>query len=266
MTYRHVMQTLVLGVGILATAVHATAQSTSAAPPATVQEQPPRRFPPPGWPSPVEDRRPYTLLLADVVDFTSGGDLHWDSNGWHGGDYNRIWFKSEGEQSLQRAERNLDVQVLYGRFVKKFYDAQIGGGVQTATYEGRNVTRGELVLGLEGFVPFKSDFESLLFVSTDGDVRGRVTFERDLLLGQRLIMQPRIESNIAAQAVEEFGVGRGLNNLELKLRVRYEFRREFAPYVGVSFWRQFFGTADLTRARGSDPSSLRLLFGLRAWR
>lgn len=264
MTYQHVMRTLVLGVAILGTAVHANPQAQPRPPPQKNSHRGVSRRR--DGPALSRIDGPTRSCSPMVIDFTSGGDLHWDSNGWHGGDYNRIWFKSEGEQSLQRTERNLDVQVLYGRFVKKFYDVQIGGGVQTATYEGRNVTRGELVLGLEGFVPFKSDFESLLFVSTDGDVRGRVTFERDLLLGQRLIMQPRIESNIAAQAVEESGVGRGLNNLELKLRVRYEFRREFAPYVGVSFWRQFFGTADLTRARGSDPSSLRLLFGLRVWR
>lgn len=243
----------------------ASAQSAPAQAPAA-PPQVPQRFPPPGWPSPVEDTRLYTFMLADLVDFTTGSNLHWDANGWHGGDYNRLWFKSEGEQNLRKADRNLDVQVLYGRFVKKYYDAQIGGGVQTATYQGGNVTRAELVLGFEGFVPFKSDIETLLFVSQKGDVRGRVTFERDLLASQRLIVQPRVEGDLAIQRAEEFGVGAGLNLLEFGIRARYEVRREIAPYIGVSFSRRFFGAADLARAEGKDAGEARLVFGVRAWR
>ena len=259
---RRLIGLMLLGM-VAAVPAHAQTAPTQAA---GAPPQVPQRFPPPGWPSPVEDTRPYTFLLADVVDFTTGSNLQWDANGWHGGDYNRLWFKSEGEQDLRKADRNLDVQVLYGRFVKKYYDVQIGGGVQTATFQARNVTRPELVFGFEGFVPFKSDFESLLFVSHKGDVRGRVTFERDLLASQRLIIQPRIEGNLAVHRVEEFGVAAGLNALEFGIRARYEIRRELAPYIGVSFSRRFFGAADLARAQGNDAGEARLVFGIRAWR
>ncbi|MBY0496452.1 MAG: copper resistance protein B [Cyanobacteria bacterium] len=241
----------------------------AAAAPALAQTQTPASFPPPGWPEPVDDRMRQTFALVNVLDVIPRGDasdLSWDMEGWHGGDFNRLWFKSEGEQSFTKAERNIDVQVLYGRFVKKFYDAQFGAGVQTATFEGRNVTRAQAVVGLEGFVPYKYDLESLLFISHQGDVAGRITFTREYLMTQRLILQPRFETNVAAQRVEAFGVGTGLNNIELGLRFRYEFRRELAPYLGVSFDRQFFGTADLSRAARRDPSQVRFVFGLRAWR
>ena len=229
----------------------------------------PQRFPPNGWPMPVEDQKRHTFAVADVIDFSPRGnesDLSWDINGWHGGDFNRLWFKSEGEQSFTEADRNIDVQLLYGRFIKKFYDVQIGGGIQTATFQGRNVTRGQAVVGLEAFVPFKSDLETLLFISQDGDIAGRVTFIRDFLVTQRLVLQPRVETNIAGQRVEEFTVGSGLNNLELGVRLRYEIRREFGPYIGLSIDRRFFETADLTRAEGKDPSQVRFVFGVRAWR
>jgi copper resistance protein B len=218
---------------------------------------------------PVHDNKPHTFILGDVLDISPRGDdsdINWDLNSWHGGDFNRLWFKSEGEHSFTEADRNIDVQVLYGRFVKKFYDLQVGGGVQTATFAGRNVTRAQAVLGVEAFVPFKSDLESLLFISLDGDVSGRVTFTRDFLVTQRLSLQPRIETNVAAQRVEEFTVGSGLNNLELGLRLRYEIRRQLAPYIGVSLDQSFFGTADLMRAEGKDPTRLRFVFGVRAWR
>jgi copper resistance protein B len=265
------------------TATTATAQATSgqvASPsdaPAAVApssetsgQQPirlPDRFPPNGWPMPVNDGRPHTFALADVLDFspTGKGDVRWDFEGWRGGDYNRLWFKSEGDQSFTQAERNIDAQLLYGHFMKKYYDFQIGGGGETATYQGRNVTRGQMVVGVEGFVPYEFDLETLLFVSYKGDVSGRLTFWREYLLTQKLILQPRVETNLAGQRVEEFTVGGGLNNIELGIRVRYEIRREWGPYVGLSFDRSFFETADLLRADGRDPSQLRFVFGVRAW-
>lgn len=264
---------------VLASSVTAAAQapSTSTSPSSEAQaaapeagqppQQVPDRFPPPGWPMPVHDTKPHTFALADVLDFTPGddGDVSWDFEGWRGGDYNRLWFKSEGEQSFTQAERNLDVQLLYGRFIGRYYDFQIGGGMQTATYQGRNVTRGQAAVGVEGFVPYKFDLETLFFISHEGDVSGRVTFLREYLLTQRLILQPRAETNIAAQRVEEFSVGSGLNNIEFGLRVRYEIRRQFGPYIGVSFDKSFFGTADLLRLEGRDPSQLRFVFGVRAW-
>jgi hypothetical protein len=47
--------------------------------------------------------------------------------------------------------------------------------------------------------------------------------------------------------------------------VRYEFRREFAPYVGVDWNRKFFGTADLASAAGEKSGAARLAAGLRFW-
>jgi len=104
-----------------------------------------------------------------------------------------------------------------------------------------------------------------LFVSQEGHVSSRVSASRDFLLTQRLILQPRIETNAAVQRVPAFTVGRGLNNIEAGVRVRYEFHRKFGPYVGVSIDRSFFGTADLVRQEGGDPSQVRLVMGIRAW-
>jgi copper resistance protein B len=85
------------------------------------------------------------------------------------------------------------------------------------------------------------------------------------LLTQRLILQPRCETNAAVQMVERFGVGRGLNNIELGLRLRYGIRREIAPYIGVSFARSLFGTADLVRQEWGDSSQVGVVAGIRLW-
>lgn len=245
----------------------ATLQGAVAQVPAST---PPKLYPRKDWPQPVEDEVRRTFVLADVLEYRAsreGGDFRWDVEGWHGNDYNRIWFKSEGERNTAlKADYDIDAQLLYGRFLKRYYDFQIGPRVETQTFQGRNVTRLHGVIGIEGLVPYNYDIEALLFVSQNGDVSGRVTFTKDILLSQRLILQGRFETLLAAQRVERFPTGSGLNNLEGGLRLRYEGRREFAPYVGVSFDRSFFGTADLVRAQGGDPAQIRFVAGIRFWR
>lgn len=230
---------------------------------------PQKLYPRKDWPQPVEDEVRRTFILADVLEYRAsreGGDFRWDAEGWHGNDYNRIWFKSEGERNTAlKADYDIDAQLLYGRFLMRYYDFQIGPRIETQTFQGRNVTRLHGVVGIEGLVPYNYDIEALLFVSQNGDVSGRVTFTKDILLSQRLILQGRFETLLAAQRVERFTTGSGLNNLEGGLRLRYEARREFAPYVGVSFDRSFFGTADLVRAQGGDSAQIRFVAGIRFW-
>lgn len=228
-------------------------------------------YPPPkDWPSPVDDEMKHTFVLADVLEFRAGrkdSDFRWDVEGWRGGDFNRVWFKSEGERNTAlKADYDIDFQLLYGRFVKRYYDFQVGVRVETQSFRGANVTRAHAVIGIEGLVPYRYEFESALFISHQGDVSGRVTFTRDYLLTQRWILQGRVEANAAAQRVERFTTGRGLSNIEAGLRLRYEIRRKFGPYVGISYDRSFFGTADLVRQDGGDPKQLRFVAGVRVWR
>lgn len=228
-------------------------------------------FPPPrDWPPPVEGETTRLFVLADVLEYRASrkeSDFRWDTEGWYGGDYNRLWFKSEGERNTAlKADYDIDFQLLYGRFVKRYYDFQVGARVETQSFQGRNVTRMHAVIGFEGLVPYRYDIEPLLFISQNGDVSGRFTITRDLLVTQRLILQPRFETTLAAQRVERFTTGTGLTNIEAGLRLRYEIRREFAPYFGVSFDRSFFGTADMVRQEGGGPSQIRFVAGIRLWK
>jgi len=232
------------------------------------------KFPSPGdWPAPVNDQEHRLFTLVDVLEYrpsTGGGegtnDYRWDGEGWYGGDYNRLWFKSEGQQDTAlKADYDVDFQLLYGRFIQKHYDFQIGPRVETQTFRGRNVTRGLGVIGIEGLVPYNYEFESALFIDQTGAVSARLSLTKDMLLTQRLILQTRFETNGAGQRVERFTTGSGLNNLELGVRLRYEIRREFGPYVGISLDRSFGETATLVRQEGGNPSQIRFVVGVRAW-
>lgn len=233
----------------------------------------PNGSPPRDWPSPVDDQQNHLFTLFDVLEYrpsTSGDqgndDYRWDIEGWYGGDYNRVWFKSEGQKdSAFKADYDLDFQLLYGRFIQKYYDFQIGPRVETQKFRGRNVTRGLASIGIEGLVPYSYEIEATMFIAQNGAVSARLTLTKDLLLTERLILQTRFETNAAIQRVKKFTTGSGLNNLEGGFRLRYEIRREFAPYVGVSLDKSFGDTATLVRQEDGNPSQIRFVVGVRAW-
>jgi copper resistance protein B len=242
--------------------------------PSAMQEGTLSKFSSPrNWPAPVNDQEHRLFTLVDVLEYrpsTSGSqgheDYRWDIEGWYGGDYNRLWFKTEGERDTAfKADYDVDFQLLYGRFIQKYYDFQIGPRVETQMFRGRNVTRGLGVIGIEGLVPYNYEFESALFIDQNGAVSTRLSLTKDMLLTQQLILQTRFETNAAVQRVEEFTTGSGLNNLEFGVRLRYEIRREFAPYVGISLDRSFGETATLVRQDEGNTSQIRFAVGVRAW-
>ncbi len=209
----------------------------------------------------------YGLFLLDQAEYGYNGQdnpLFWDLTSWVGGDWNRIWLKSEGELASDASSFGGEAQLLYSRLFAPFWEVQVGLRGDLVA-EQDSLMRGHLVLGLEGMVPYRFEFEPALFISQKGDVSMRLRVTHDLFITQRLIAQSSAETNLAIQEVSEFGVGAGFNNLDFGLRLRYEFRREFAPYLGVSYEQSFFEAAELRRAQGESSQSLRAVGGLRVW-
>ncbi len=264
-----------LAVGLIAAspllAQHAGHTSGGAAgadaPTAPVTGQPPHLAQ--GWAPPVEDRMRFNYVLIDRLEFTSGDAadaLSVDAEGWYGGDRNKFWWKAEGTSRLSgRAEGEGEVQALYSRLVAPFWDFQTGLRYDRTWGQGSNRDRTFAVFGFEGLAPYWFELEPALYVSDHGDISARLAATYDVLFTQRLILQPRLDLNAALQDVPKFGVGSGLNNVELGLRLRYEIRREFAPYVGVTWIRQIGQTADLSRTAGDPVDDFRFVFGLRLW-
>lgn len=216
----------------------------------------------------VMDSQTYSLVLFDLLEYQSSGSdrpVTWDALGWIGGDFTRLWIKSEGARATRTGTWDMDVQALYGRLIAPFWDFQAGARVETRSSRGVRRTRGSLVVGLQGLAPYWFELEPALFVSEGGDLSARLTVSYDLYLAQRLVAQPRMELNAAVQRVPEFGVGSGLNDLDLGLRVRYEVRREFAPYIGVGWASRFSETASLARSAGEATSRFTVVGGVRVW-
>ena len=194
--------------------------------------------------------------------FRNGRDgFEWDGEGWYGGDINRLWIKSEGDGAFGRSIERAEVQALYSRAVGPYFNLQ--GGVR---YDFRpNPSRTYAVVGFEGLAPNFFEVEGALFLSNKGELMARVEGYYDQRITQRLILQPRAEVNFAAQSTREIGVGSGLSDAEIGLRLRYDIRREFAPYVGVQYRQAFGQTRRYLRDEGEDAGGWSLLTGVRVW-
>lgn len=264
-----VLRHVVLSVGILAAAsARSLAQQPRPAPSVDAQSAATDPSGQTGWPEPIADRATFGYLLFDNAEFqqATGPDaFRWDALGWRGGDVHRFWFKSEGRLATASSEGSeFEVQALYGKLISPFFDLQAGVRIDQRIRSGSDPTRVYAVVGLQGLSPYRFDIEPTLFLSQKG-LSGRFTATYDLSLSQRLIVQPRFETNVAAQRDDEIGVGAGWNDAELGVRLRYEVRREFAPYIGIT-WKDSFGaTHQLTTQVGGDPSHFVVAIGARAW-
>jgi copper resistance protein B len=184
----------------------------------------------------------------------------WDGEAWIGGDINRLVIKSEGEGTVDDGVE-AEIQALYSRAISPYFDVQVGARQDL----GPSPARTYATLGFEGLAPGFFEVEGAVFVSDEGDILARLEGWHDLRVTQRLILQPMVELNFAAQDVPENGIGSGLSTAELGLRLRYEIRREFAPYIGVSWERKVGDTARFARDEGDPASSLSFVAGIRSW-
>jgi copper resistance protein B len=188
----------------------------------------------------------------------------WDGQAWYGGDYNKLWIRSEGKYVAggnEKGARDADVEVFWDRVISRWWSGQLGARQDF----GPGQARTWIAVGLEGLAPQWFETEATLYASDEGRTAARIKAQYDLLLTQRLVLQPLVEMNLYGHSDPERQIGSGLSDLEVSARLRYEVRREFAPYIGFIWLRRFGRTADLVRAAGGGASDLELTLGVRVW-
>lgn len=211
-----------------------------------------------------------SLLLFDELEVAAGRDgrpVGLNAVGWIGGAYNRLWARSEGEYATSRGDGEGDVEVFYGHLVHPYWDALIGARVDARWGNGTHRSRQLLAVGLQGLAPLRFEFEPTVYLSTKGDVSARLETSYQFLFTQRVVAEPELKLNVAGQSVPEFNIGSGLTDIELGTRIRYEIRREVAPYIGLSWSRAAGSTAGLIRRAGGSPNGgLAAVVGARLWK
>jgi copper resistance protein B len=218
---------------------------------------------PPPHDHPVHDNSIQHYTLVDRLETWNsdhGGALEWDIQNWNGTDLNRLWLRSEGVRVGDRTE-DADLEVLYGRSVATWWDVVAGVRHDFKPGDSQDFA----AIGVMGVAPYKFDVEATAYVGQSGQTAARVEVEYETLLTNKLILQPRIEANLYGQDDERRGIGSGLSTIEAGLRLRYEFTRRFAPYVGVVREQACGDTARYRRAEGHDSNDTRLVAGIRIW-
>lgn len=220
---------------------------------------------PAAWPTTTEDDNLYAFSLIDRLEYShaDGPDTYlWDAQGWIGGDYNKLWWKTMGKGPTHGGSLDdTEFQALYNRTIAPFWGLQAG-----VRYDIKpKPDTAYAVLGVQGLTPYWFGSDTALFISEHGDFSFRGEFGYELLLTQRLILQPRLEINASANDVPELGLGSGINDTEAGLRLRYEIRREFAPYIGVRWERLYGETRNIAQREGESTSSTSFVLGVRIW-
>ena len=202
------------------------------------------------------------MLMVDQLEFQIADDdpLAWDAEGWVGYDLNKLWFKSDGEY-LDGQFADAEVQALYSRAIAPFWDLQIGwrGDLEPTP------TRSWLALGAKGLAPYFFDIDAAVFIGESGRTAARFKVDYEFMFTQKLILVPEVELNLYGKDDPAVGIGSGLADSELGLRLRYEIRREFAPYIGVNWIHLYGDTADYAEAEGDDTDEVQFLLGIRTW-
>jgi len=190
------------------------------------------------------------------------GDDSWalDAEAWVGTDLNKLWLKLDAERSRSDTEA-LELQLLYGRAFSPYWEWLVG--VRQDIDPDPSRTWG--VVGVQGLAPYFVETELSLFIGDDGDVAAQLDLEYELLFTQQLILQPELSLKAYRQDDEDSGRGSGLADISFGLRLRYEIRPEFAPYVGWQWSKQYGDTADYSRAAGSPTEQGMAVVGLKIW-
>ena len=194
-----------------------------------------------------------SLVVLDRLeawDADPGTGFAWDVRGWVGSDLHRLWLRSAGERADGDTE-SAAVELLYGRSITPWWDVVAGMRQDLDPGDSRTWA----AFGVQGISPFKFEVEATAYVGESGRTAARLEVEYELLLTNRLILQPLVELT----------AGAGLGAAEAGLRLRYEFRRRFAPYVGLAYERAFGSAADRRRAEGDAAHDTRAVAGVRLW-
>lgn len=211
----------------------------------------------------VHDDTVQYFVLFDQLEWQAGDGSpggSWDTRGWIGRDKSRFWFRTEGEGQDGHVG-TAHAHAMYGRAIHPWWDLVIG--IRQDVRPGPAQTWA--AIGIQGLAPYWFEVEATAYVGASGRTHVRLETEYELLVTNRLILQPLVEMEIYGKSDPERQIGAGLSSVDAGLRLRYEFRREFAPYVGIAWNRKFFGTADLAEAAGEETTGARLALGVRVW-
>ncbi len=203
-------------------------------------------------------------LQFDHLESAHGSDgansQQWDGRFWLGHDLDKLWLRSEGSRSKGRIEAG-DVEALWGHAISPFWNLMAGVRHDLGT----GPTRNWAAFGFQGIAPYEFEFEATAYAGPSGRSALRLKTSQDWLFTQKLILTPELDLDAYGRADPRRDLGAGVADASLSFRLRYEFSRKFAPYIGYAWVRQFGATAAMARTAGRPAFDRQILMGVRLW-
>lgn len=210
----------------------------------------------------MDDTAPFGMVAFDQLewrDTDQDNALAWEGRAWFGNDYDKALLKTEGERFDGEVEG--EAELLWDRVISRWWSLQAG----VAHDFGEGPSRTWAAFGVQGLAPYWFEVEALAYLGEEGRTAARFSVEYEMFLTQRWVLQPKLDLQLYGKDDPASGNGSGFSDAELGVRLRYEIRREFAPYVGVLWSRKFGETADLAREHDIDAGETQFIAGLRMW-
>lgn len=211
----------------------------------------------------MEDDPVLVKVMVDQLEKRSGdGEDPWvlEADAWIGKDLHKAWFKFEAEHVDGKLEE-FEIQALYSHAIDPYWDFQIG-------WKHDNKPKPEkdwLAIGFKGLAPYWFEIDAAAFISDGGQVNFNLNAEYEWMLTQQWVLSPEAEINIYTKDDDTREIGSGVSDTQLGLRLRYEIKREFAPYIGLNWTKKYGDTADHVREEGEDTDNVQVVMGIRAW-
>ena len=210
----------------------------------------------------LADEHPFYALLGDRLEYNEQANAGvFDLQAWYGTTFDRLVIKTEGDFSEGSIEEN-QTDILWGHAVSAYWDTQAGVRLD---YNKEGENRQWLAFGLQGLAPYWFELDMTAYVGERGNTAFTLEAEYELLLTQKLIIQPRAEITLYGKNDKQNELGSGLSSSAIGFRVRYEFTRQFAPYIGVEWSNKFGNTADYATSSGQSSNNTAFVTGIKLW-
>ena len=208
------------------------------------------------------DENRVALIVDRLESITTSTDsaMTYDMQAWYGATYDRALIRAESDVRGGNSQ-NARNELLWSHAISAFWDSHLGVRYDS----GAKLNRSWLALGVQGFAPYWLYVEATAYLNEQGRTAFRLELEYDLLLTQRLVLQPRIEMNIYGKNDPVHAIGEGLSTLEAGVRMRYEVSREFAPYLGFDWDGSFGNTASYAKHHSNNTQANNFVAGIHFW-
>ncbi len=204
---------------------------------------------------------PLLTKIMGEVESSKNSTISLNIQAWASYDLNKLWLKLEKEKVGNIVENN-EIQLLYSKAIAPFWDLQFG--LRKDSNPG-TVKRDYAVIAFKGLAPYLFDIDASLFLGKNSQIAFRLEAEYEYMFTQKLILTPSFGFNIYSKDDLDIDIGGGLSDISMGLRLRYEFRREFAPYIGISWSKDYGKTLYLLNISGESVKDFRGVIGVRLW-